>query len=244
MFVLGNTKFLLEAWYFCFLVLWRIIKKCPTKIPQHQSITMISRQLLQLLALGLIFIILPAGSWYYLNEGYNYRKALLEELDQDLGTIPTFELRNQEGKNISQAITEGKVSILNFLSLANEEKEQPLIQQLYRVQDQFDKRDDIVFLTFTEAPSDETLATYFQDLQVKRNKNQWHFLRGTTTELEQISNDIVIPKDNPLAVAIADTEGIIRYTYDFKDPQAIKKLIEHIANLMPMDTGKRELRQE
>lgn len=201
------------------------------------------RHIIQFLALGLIFIVLPGGSWYYLNEGYNYRKALLEELDQNLGSIPAFSLVNQEGKTINQDIVKGKVAILNFLSLAKPSTSHPLISQLSRVQDQFDKRDDIVFLTFTESDSEEQIAKYFEGLKIKRNKNQWHFLKGNTADLEQISKNIVIPSTNELAVAITDTEGTIRYIYDFKDPTVIKKLIEHIANLMPLDKDKRELRQ-
>ena len=202
-----------------------------------------SQQVFQFLALGLIFIILPAGSWYYLNEGYNYRKALLEELDQNLGKIPSFTLSNQAGKNISQEIAAGKVAIINFLSLRNSSDSPEFIKQLYRVQDQFDKRDDIVFLTFTEADSEEQLATYFEALQVKRNKNQWHFLKGTETAFEQIFKQIAISNTNELAVAIADAKGSIRYTYDFNDPAAVKKLLRHITNLMPTDKDKRELRK-
>lgn len=204
---------------------------------------MTSRQVIQFLALGVIFILLPAGSWYYLNQGYEYRKALLEELDQDLGSMPTFNLKNQHGKLISTEITKGKATIINFLSLLDNKQNHSLIQQLYRVQDQFDKRDDIIFLTFVETDSQEKMAGYFESLQVKRNKNQWHFLKGTNTELSQIAKNIAISSENELAVAIADAAGTIRYTYDFKDDQAIKKLILHIAELMPRDKEKRELRQ-
>ena len=207
------------------------------------SSTMTSRQVIQFLALGVIFTLLPAGSWYYLNQGYEYRKALLEELDQDLGSMPTFNLKNQHGKLISTEITKGKATIINFLSLLDNKQNHSLIQQLYRVQDQFDKRDDIVFLTFVEADTEEKIANYFENLQVKRNKNQWHFLKGTNTELSQIAKKLAISNSNELAVAIADAEGTIRYTYDFKDEQAIKKLILHIAELMPRDKEKRELRQ-
>ncbi len=205
---------------------------------------MTSRQVIQVLVLSLIFIVLPAGSWYYLNQGYEYRKALLEELDQNLGSIPEFSLKNQHEKLITTENTKGKATIINFLSLLDNQQNHPLIQQLYRVQDQFDKRDDIIFLTFVETDTPEKMATYFERLQVKRNKNQWHFLNGTNIELAQIAKSIAITNTDELAVAIADEDGIIRYTYDFKDEQAIKKLILHIAELMPRDKEKRELRQQ
>jgi len=53
------------------------------------------QNILQTLILSFIFIFLPAGSYYYLNKGYDYRLALIKELDQDLGKIPVFELSNQ-----------------------------------------------------------------------------------------------------------------------------------------------------
>ena len=213
-----------------------------TRNPQPELI-MTSRQAMQFLALGLIFIVLPAGSWYYLNQGYEYRKALLEELDQNLGSISDFNLKNQHGKLITTENTKGKATIINLLSLPASNQDDALIKQLFRVQDQFDKRDDIIFLTFVQADSEEQVASYFESLQVKRNKNQWHFLKSTSAEKDQIAENIAIKKKE-LGVAIADQSGVIRYTYDFKDSEAIKKLILHIAELMPRDKDKRELRQE
>jgi len=207
------------------------------------SSTMTSRQVIQFLALGLIFIVLPAGSWYYLNQGYEYRMALLAELDQDLGSVPDFNLQNQHSKSITNEDTEGKAAIINFLSLPATKEDQSLIQQLYRVQDQFDKRDDIIFLTFVEAESEAQIVDYFEGLQVKLNKDQWHFLKNTPLELGQMAERIALKKREQ-GVAIADQSGVIRYTYDFKDKEAIKKLILHIAELMPRDKDKRELRKE
>ena len=207
------------------------------------------QNLLQTLILSFIFIVLPAGSWYYLNEGYNYRKALLEELGQDLGEIPAFELKNQNAQVITNELIAGKLVIANFLSLPEPENQQKLIKDLARVQDQFDKRDDIVFLTFTKASTSEQISSYFQLLQVKRNKNQWHFLTGAETAMNAIAAKIDLPNnfqkgyaDNATLI-IADTSSTIRYAYDFREEAAIKKLIEHIATMMPT-AAKRELRAD
>jgi len=40
----------------------------------------------------------PMVSWYYLNEGYKYRIAIIKELDQNLGAVPSFKLANQAGQ--------------------------------------------------------------------------------------------------------------------------------------------------
>ena len=211
--------------------------------------TSTSHKIFQFLALGFIFIVLPAGSWYYLNEGYNYRKAILEELAQDLGTLPSFELTNQNNKTITNAAIKGKVSIVSFLSLPPSESAQSIIQQLVKVQDQFDKRDDIIFLTFAKANTQEEVAAYFETLDVKRNKNQWHFLTGTDAELSQVEQKITFPSsfqkgltDNATMI-IADTSATIRYLYDFRDQEAVKKLVHHIPNLMPRPKEKEGIRK-
>lgn len=211
--------------------------------------TSTSHKIFQFLALGFIFIVLPAGSWYYLNEGYNYRKAILEELDQDLGTIPSFQLANQNNKIITDAALRGKVVIVNSLSLPPSASEQSIIQQLVKVQDQFDKRDDIIFLTFTKANTQEEVAAYFETLDVKRNKNQWHFLTGTDVALTQIEQKMALPvslknkiTDNATMV-IADSSSTIRYVYDFREKEAVKKLIHHIPNLMPRPKEKEGIRK-
>ena len=207
-------------------------------------------KIIQFLALGLIFIILPAGSWYYLNEGFKYRKGILEELDQNLGKIPTFQLNNQNGQTITNEDLSGRVVIANFLSLANKANAPAYMKQLYQVQDQFDKRDDILFLTFTEADSRDQVASYFQGLEVKRNKNQWHFLSGSEEDLTGIEESLALPAtyqsgfaDNA-TIMIADTSQVIRQLYDFRQETAVKKLIHHIAVLMPAGTKKRELRDK
>ncbi len=206
-------------------------------------------KIFQFLALGFIFIVLPGGSWYYLNEGYNYRKAILEELDQDLGTIPNFQLPNQNNKVITDKALRGKVAIVNSLSLPPSVSEQAIIQQLVKVQDQFDKRDDIVFLTFTKAAAQEEVASYFKTLDVKRNKNQWHFLTGTDAELVQIEQKMALPASlqnsvtNNSTMVIADSSSTIRYVYDFREKEAVKKLIHHIPNLMPRPKEKEGIRK-
>jgi len=208
-----------------------------------------SSKLFIFLVLSFILIILPAGSLYYLNEGYNYRKAIIEELAQDLGTLPSFQLSNQKNQMITDAAISGKVAIVNFLSFPPSDEAEAIIQQLVEVQDQFDKRDDIVFLTFTKANAQEEVATYFETLDVKRNKNQWHFLTGTDTELSQVEQKITFPasfqnglSDNA-TMLIVDTSATIRYLYDFRDKEAVKKLVHHIPNLMPRPKEKEGIRK-
>ena len=167
-----------------------------------------------------------------------------------MGTLPSFQLVNQNNKRITNAALSGKVAIVNFLSLPPSGSAQPIIQQLVKVQDQFDKRDDIIFLTFTKANTqEEEVAAYFGTLDVKRNKNQWHFLTGTDAELSQVEQKITFPSSfqkgltNNATMIIADTSATIRYLYDFRDQEAVKKLVHHIPNLMPRPKEKEGIRK-
>lgn len=186
-----------------------------------------------------LFIVgFPAVSWYYLNEGYKYRMSVIAELDQDLGQVPNFKMVNQKGEQISQANMPNNAVITNFVDIASIDQSKTYMDMLYKIQDQFDKKDDILFYTYAKASSLEKLQAYTNSLNIKEEK-QWHFLTATDSTVEQFIQAFPFPAGtqkryagNPI-VAIADTSSVIRYFYDMNNPKNASKLIEHIANLMP-----------
>ncbi len=196
------------------------------------------RKIIQLLTISLFIIGFPLGSWYYLNKGYDYRMAIIAELDQQLGTAPDFQLINQRGEMISQENMPKNAVITNFVDLAEIDKSKAYMDLLYKIQDQFDKKDDILFYTYIKAASPEAVKNYCDDLNIKVDK-QWHFLTGASAEMDQFIQAFPFPAGtnktyagNPV-IAIADTSSVIRYFYDMNEPKNSSKLIEHIANLMP-----------
>ena len=186
-----------------------------------------------------LFIVgFPAVSWYYLNEGYKYRMSVIAELDQELGLVPGFQMANQNGEQVSQANMPNNAVITNFVDLASIDQSKTYMDMLYKIQDQFDKKDDILFYTFAKANSLEALQTYTNSLNIKEEK-QWHFLTAADSTMEQFIQTFPFPAGmqkryarNPI-VAIADTSSVIRFFYDMNNPKNASKLIEHIANLMP-----------
>lgn len=195
-------------------------------------------RIFQILAISLFIIGFPLGSWYYLNKGYNYRIAIIKELDQQLGTIPNFELVNQQGEKVDQEHLQRKVVVTNFIDLAAIEQSKPYMETLYKIQDQFDKKDDILFHTYVKADEPEAVKTYSKSLEIKEEK-QWYFLTGEDGKMEQLIQTYPLPENaqrffagNPF-VTIADTSSTIRYFYDMRQAKSASKLIEHIANLMP-----------
>lgn len=195
-------------------------------------------RIFRIIAISVFLVGFPMVSWYYLNEGYKYRISVIKELDQNLGTVPVFQLVNQKGATISQEDLPNNAVITNFVDLATVDKSKAYMDILYQIQDQFDKKDDILFFTFIKGTSLEAVQNYTKSLNIKEEK-QWNFLTGDDTQMEQFINAFPFPEGveksyaGNATVAIADTSSVIRYFYDMNDVKNAGKLIEHIANLMP-----------
>lgn len=186
-----------------------------------------------------VFIIgFPAVSWYYLNQGYNYRMSVIAELDQQLGKAPDFSMVNQQGKRIDNAMMKKKVIITNFMDAKEAEQSKEYMQKLYTIQDQFDKKDDILFYTYVKADALADVKQYVNSMNIKQEQ-QWHFLTGTNPQMEQFIQAFPLPEHSPKTyagnptVAISDTSSVIRYFYDMGNKAQVSQLIVHIANLMP-----------
>lgn len=192
----------------------------------------------RLLLVSAFFIGFPSVSWYYLNEGYKYRMEVIAELDQNLGDTPTFELTNQNGEKVDKGEMKNSVVVSNFVDLKQIDKSAQYMKNLYTIQDQFDKKDDILFFTYVKADSLEAVKGYYKSLKIKEEK-QWHFLTGSDQQMDAFINAYPFPQANQKnyvgsnTVAISDTSSTVRFFYDMNDPKKVSRLIEHIANLMP-----------
>jgi cytochrome oxidase Cu insertion factor (SCO1/SenC/PrrC family) len=192
----------------------------------------------RVLAVSVFLIGFPLVSWYYLNQGYNYRVKILSELKENLGEIPAFQLQNQNAKMIDKQALSQKVVISNFVDLNALTKSQDYLDKIYKIQDQFGKKDDIVFCTFIQTDSLAQLQKYYEKLVINEPEH-WHFLTGNQQEMTALLQNFPFPEGatknyagNPV-VAIADTSSIIRHFYDMNNIKEVSRLVEHIANLMP-----------
>lgn len=195
-------------------------------------------RIFRVIAITIFLVGFPAVSWYYLNEGYKYRIAIIKELDQNLGTPPPFRLVNQAGKFIDNGFMKEKVIVTNFMALDAVEASKANMQKLYNIQDQFDKKDDILFYTYIKADSLKAVQNYVNSLGIKEEK-QWNFLTGPNGRMKHFIQAFPFPENTSKAyagnstVAIVDTSSTIRFFYDINNNKEVSKLIEHIANLMP-----------
>jgi len=184
--------------------------------------------LFQALILTVFLAGLPIGSWYYLREGYNYRKALLEDLSK-LGSLPTGNITNTRDSLISLESLQGKALLFGRLSAPDTGS----VKVILRLADQFAESQGLTFLLLTDSVSATQL---------------WHdHFAGYTPRYPGlfILIDTNNPQNSPIitqlkpqwiadnTLAVADKNGIIRRTYLSTNPPDRQRLVEHLAILIP-----------
>ncbi|HFA50079.1 MAG TPA: hypothetical protein ENJ95_13805 [Bacteroidetes bacterium] len=178
----------------------------------------------------LILFILPAGSWYFMSSGLNYRKKSQSELS-DMGKVGAFEMKNQTNLTISPELLKGKVAVVNFISkdIATAKKQ---VARIAKVHQSFDNTEDVVFLSFTLPDTANNLLVRANKLGITDNK-QWYLISTGTEDLTYISKKL-FHIDNPESgVALIDTSMSIRRVYDINSNKEMGRLVEQIAIVIP-----------
>lgn len=218
-----------------------------------------TKKIIRFLMLCLLIVVFPFISWMYLRAGFNYQKEAWGEL-QDYGSLSAFTFQAQNGKEISKTQLTNKVVLAAFYS-ANETQNERQIESMKRLHDQFDDREDVSFALLStqanKAASQSMLAKHEID-----DPNQFYLLsgsdekvldlmrknfkqpnmekgRGDDKKYELSVANNLMPKDYPYFVLV-DGKGLIRNYYDFRNEEHIKRVVEHLAILMPRVDGRKE----
>lgn len=192
------------------------------------------RRILQFGALFLLLIGLPAGSWYYLQRGLDYRLETLGQLgDHGAFTLKTSHTPIAEG---------GTVRVINFLSANNTQAQGTLLSKLY---EQFDKREDFELITFVDTTAFADVATFRTTYELEEEP-QCSFPHLEAGEWQTfVSTHEPDAKAEVPYLVLVDIEGNIRNFYEQEDGEEVKQLVEHIAFLLPIKKReKAELRRE
>ena len=180
-----------------------------------------TKNIIQFALLGLILIILPAGSWVYLKKGLDYQKETRADLE-DLGKYDLKPLFDEPDDVYAKRGFDEKLKVVLHL---HSEKQQQLLIDLNK---QFKNSQGLAFVVLQ---AENTT----REISIKENAHQ---LKLSHEELSKVFEDIGNPKGAkiggiyPYFVLINEEHTIKKY-YDFKDPEQVKRMIEHIAILVP-----------
>lgn len=155
-------------------------------------------------------------------------------------TIAPFSFTNQFGEKVSDSTTKDKIYIANFFFATCQSICPRMNTQLGRVQNAFTSDNEILFLSHTINPSNDTIEVLAQyGAKYGAIKNKWHLLTGLKPaiyDLAKTSYLINAVEDDGTAegfihsefLLLIDKQKRIRGTYDGTDSIMVNKLIEDI----------------
>lgn len=155
-------------------------------------------------------------------------------------TIAPFSFTNQFGEKVSDSTTKDKIYIANFFFATCQSICPRMNTQLGRVQNAFTKDNDVLFLSHTINPMNDTVEVLAQyGAKYGAIKNKWHLLTGPKPviyDLAKTSYLINAVEDDGSVegfihsefLLLIDKQKRIRGTYDGTDSIMVNKLIEDI----------------
>lgn len=201
-----------------------------------------ARTIFQLGALVMLLIVFPAASWYYLNSGLQYRRSAMAEL-KAYGTFPSKTWTLVDGSPLSEAFLQKKMLLAYQLPAANDpELVSRYGETVRRLHDQFEERDELIFLALLHGDSTVSAdqATAFAENYELENQQQQFFIHLEDREYTSLNEGVLQPQNGsesdlePSAfLLLTDTTATIRRYYDIRQETEIKRLVEHIALLLP-----------
>ena len=193
------------------------------------------RFIIQLIMLGIILVGFPAGSWYYLQKGLDYQRAIQQDLGE-LGAVKPFSLEVLQGKEIDFEFLKGSVIVVAHLDRNDSEMGNKMGTILFQLHDQFDDRDDVLFLIHSNN-SPETIQGFLDKHQL--NDPEQCFFVAIDND-SQFKQTYFIPNAEKASqtLAVVDVNGMVRKHYNATDPKDLKVLVEHITLLFPRQAEK------
>lgn len=190
-------------------------------------------KIIQGLGLLLFLVVLPGGSWYYLKSGLDYRRAVLKDLS-DYGPVPGATFASQNSELV--AALPGKVLVSAFVPDANSSAADQQGALLKKLHDQFDEREEVLFLAHLA----DSTSGFAQKYQLTDTAQCFFVLHSREDLLAAAEKEYKLPTgaDPASWIVLSDIQGNMRRQYDVSQPEEVKRLVEHIAMLMPV--AKRE----
>jgi protein SCO1/2 len=169
--------------------------------------------------------------------------ALRQRTIQTYGTVPIFQLTNQNGQPFGSAQLRGKIWIADFIYSTCPGPCPMISSRMSELQKPLENT-DVHLVSFTVDPAKDTpevLRAYAQKFQAQPGR--WEFLTGPQPIIYELSrdgfklavsdgrNDAGIPLHSTRMILV-DRHGDIRGYYDAAEPDAITKLVADTTHVL------------
>ena len=218
----------------------------------------------KLRVLGILTILIgfPLLSWYYLKIGYNYQMDSRAEL-KDYGKLPNFDFafftpeQEQKMGRYTNDSLENKMSVLSFIG-EDQKNKKTIFEVIQKLNLQFGDNPNLKLLTFpmlVDPNFDEILKenkerkiNNFQHKIISvdaQNIKDWvgHNIQYPIEwkEKENDAPDVILERrtaeqiDEYPFFVLVDNKNTIRNFYHIDNIDEVKRMVEHIALLLPRD---------
>jgi len=193
------------------------------------------KNVIKFLALFLLLVALPLGSFYYLYQGRAYFRANMKMLEAK-GKVPAFEYYSAEGDTISQDKMKGNVWVTHWIPDNCKDCNQ-IFETMDLVSQQFHERKTAQFVTCTEQGDGNKSAYYkLHNIDAATKRANWQFANGCAgTQFQQLFKSK--PSNYHQLILVDDSLNIRKY-YDTKDPESMGLLVRHLAMILPKEKKK------
>ncbi len=214
------------------------------------------KNIFKILAIGFIIVVCPAASWIYLQKGLDYQKDARKEIVVKQSIDVTAFIPEHLTKDSS--LLQNRLRIVLFdanegLNEAREELKEKLI-------DQFESSQGVIILEFVKSNGETSLKNeLLSEMHVRKELNENDFDNMITNRigqpiykdmegkliLDQLVKGEALDRGNISNAIFIDHNDGLRNFYDTSDPARVKKMVEHMAILIPRkDIEKAELIRE
>jgi protein SCO1/2 len=166
--------------------------------------------------------------------------ALRERTVSSYGSVPEFQLINQDGKSFGSADLRGKIWIADFVYSTCPGPCPMISSRMSELQKPFEKT-DVHLVSFTVDPAKDTpevLRGYAEKLQAEPGR--WDFLTGPQSTIYNLSRNgfkLAVSEENKIPIhstrmILVDRRGEIRGYYDATEADAVTKLVADTTHLL------------
>jgi hypothetical protein len=191
----------------------------------------------KMVMLFLLLVVAPAMSWFYLSGGLKWRKDAVAELGSYGSVKPVWLI---DDKLVRSNLIDKKVCAVYYFG--DNPDLTPSNQKILNIgkglQSQFEKSNNFRNVVIWEGGTPAFKGT-FEKLSRGEN-NAWQYTAGLggwktvlMNQYEYFCLHEKISKPAEQYFALSDTTGTIRRFYDANDDEQMKRMIQHIALLLP-----------
>lgn len=215
-----------------------------------------AKNIFKIIAIGFIIVICPAASWVYLQKGLNYQK----EARKEIVVKQTLDVAQFIPEHIKEdsSLLDNRLRVILFDK--NESPNAAREELKLKLIDQFESSQGVFVLEFVKSKTNLTLANELQsEMHLRKELSKVDYDEMISSLIGQpVFKDMegkllleIVNKNEPLQenssnfAVLVDHNNGLRNFYDTTDPKRVKKLVEHMAILIPRkDIEKAELIRE